>query len=474
MSQTFKHDVLLRLVKIANVILITIPFALSWFLYYSERMYFRTFYRKGNWVIILLFLILYVIFGKVYDAFLVSFNRISEMIYSQSLAAFIADALMFVVISLLTRRMPNLLPIMLALFVQILLSMCWCFLANQWYFRAFVPKRTLIVYDMREGIEKLIEDYGLEGKFDIQKTVTAEECLANDLKDISDSKTEVVYLCGVHSHDRNTILKYCISNGITAYVIPRIGDVIMSGARKMHMFHLPVQRVERYHPGFEYAVIKRIFDILLSLLALVILSPVYLITAIAIKAEDGGPILYRQIRLTKNGRLFQIMKFRSMRVGAEKDGVARLSTGEQDDRITKVGHFIRSVRIDELPQLINILRGEMSIVGPRPERPEIAKEYEKELPEFSLRLQVKAGLTGLAQVFGKYNSSPYDKLMMDLMYIANASILQDLRIMIATVKILFLPESTEGVDVGQVTALDYENEANRTEKWEKRDEHWVD
>ena len=218
---------------------------------------------------------------------------------------------------------------------------------------------------MREGIEKLIEDYGLEGKFDIQKTVTAEECLANDLKDISDSKAEVVYLCGVHSHDRNTILKYCISNGITAYVIPRIGDVIMSGARKMHMFHLPVQRVERYHPGFEYAVIKRIFDILLSLLALVILSPVYLITAIAIKAEDGGPILYRQIRLTKNGRLFQIMKFRSMRVGAEKDGVARLSTGEQDDRITKVGHFIRSVRIDELPQLINILRGEMSIVGPR-------------------------------------------------------------------------------------------------------------
>lgn len=453
MSQTFKHDVLLRGVKIANVILITIPFAVSWFLYYSERMYLRTFYRKGNWVIILLFLILYVIFGKVYDAFLVSFNRISEMIYSQSLAAFIADALMFVVISLLTRRMPSLLPILLVFLAQILLSACWCYLANRWYFRAFVPKRTIIVYDMREGIEKLIEDYGLEGKFDIQKSITAEDCLANDLKEISDSKAEVVYLCGVHSHDRNIILKYCITNGITAYVIPRIGDVIMSGARKMHMFHLPVQRVERYHPGFEFAVIKRIFDILLSLVALVILSPVYLITAIAIKAEDGGPILYRQTRLTKNGRLFQIMKFRSMRVDAEKDGVARLSTGEQDNRITRVGRFIRAVRIDELPQLINILKGEMSIVGPRPERPEIAAEYEKELPEFNLRLQVKAGLTGLAQVFGKYNSSPYDKLMMDLMYISNASVLQDLRIIMATVKILFISDSTEGVESGKKTAL---------------------
>ena len=463
MSQIFKHDVLLKTVKTVNVILITIPFTLSWFLYYSERMYFRTFYRKGNWVIILLFLVLYVIFGKVYDAFLVSFNRLSEMIYSQSLAAFIADALMFVVISLLMRRLPSLLPMILVLLAQILLSACWSFLANHWYFHTFVPKRTLIIYDMREGMDKLIENYGLRGKFEIQKTITVEECLADELKVISDSQAEVVYLCGVHSHDRNIILKYCITNGITAYVIPRIGDVIMSGGRKMHMFHLPVQRVERYHPGFEYAVIKRAFDILLSLVALVILSPVYLITAIAIKAEDGGPVLYKQTRLTKNGRLFKIMKFRSMRVDAEKDGVARLSTGEKDDRITKVGRFIRMVRIDELPQLINILKGEMSIVGPRPERPEIAAEYEKELPEFSLRLQVTAGLTGLAQVFGKYNTSSYDKLMMDLMYIANASILQDLRIMIATVKILFLPESTEGVAVGATTAMDYENAADSTE-----------
>ena len=125
---------------------------------------------------------------------------------------------------------------------------------------------------------------------------------------------------------------------------------------------------------------------------------------------------------------------------AEKDGVARLSTGENDDRITPIGHFIRSCRIDELPQLINILKGDMTIVGPRPERPEIAAEYEKEIPEFALRLQVKAGLTGYAQIYGKYNTTPYDKLLMDLQYIAKPSLAEDLKIMFATVKILFLPE----------------------------------
>lgn len=138
---------------------------------------------------------------------------------------------------------------------------------------------------------------------------------------------------------------------------------------------------------------------------------------------------------------------------AEKDGVARLSTGEKDDRITRVGRFIRACRMDELPQLFNILRGDMSIVGPRPERPEIAEQYEKELPEFRLRLQCKCGLTGLAQYAGKYNSTPYDKLLMDLMYIAKPSLAEDFRICLATVKILFMKESTEGVEEGSMTAM---------------------
>ena len=179
--------------------------------------------------------------------------------------------------------------------------------------------------------------------------------------------------------------------------------------------------------------------------------------SIAIKAYDGGPVFYKQCRLTKDGKTFMVHKFRSMKVDAEKDGVARLSTGDKDDRVTPIGHFIRKVRLDELPQLLDILKGDMSIVGPRPERPEIAAQYEKELPEFALRLQAKAGLTGYAQVYGKYNTTPYDKLQMDLMYIAKPSFIEDLRIIFATIKILFMPESTEGISEGQTTAMSGEN-----------------
>lgn len=202
-----------------------------------------------------------------------------------------------------------------------------------------------------------------------------------------------------------------------------------------------------------YVAGKRLADLLLGLVGLVLTSPFMLLTALAIKLYDGGPVLFRQTRLTKDGREFQILKFRSMRVDAEKDGVARLAAKE-DDRITPVGRVIRACRLDELPQIINILRGDMSLVGPRPERPEIADQYDEQIPEFSLRLQVKAGLTGYAQVYGKYNTEPYDKLQMDLMYIAQQSFVTDLKIIFATIKILFVPESTEGVDQGQTTAMD--------------------
>ena len=193
-------------------------------------------------------------------------------------------------------------------------------------------------------------------------------------------------------------------------------------------------------------------------LALLLLSPLMLVTALAIHFYDGGPVFYRQTRLTKDGKTFRILKFRSMRVDAEKDGVARLSSGEHDERITPVGRVIRKLRLDELPQLWNIFVGEMSVVGPRPERPEIAEEYYKKIPDFRLRLQVKAGLTGYAQVYGKYNIDPYEKLEFDLLYINNMSILMDLQLCFATFAILFSSESTEGVDPGAVNALDYEAE----------------
>ena len=444
----FKHDLILRIIKIMDAVLMTVPFALCWYLYYAKHIA-SPFYAKGDYLVVALFFVLFVIFGRVYDAFLMSMQRISEIVYAQFLAAAVSDFIMYIVIWLLSKHLPNILPGVAALIGQVVLAAVWAYNAHHAYFKIFPPQVTAVIYDTRHGMEKLIGKYGLDTKYKVVLTATADECIAN-LAMLDGVST--VFMSGIHSHDRNVILKYCVENNIGIFVIPRIGDTIMSGAYPMHMFHLPMLKVGRYHPQPEYLFIKRLLDIVISAVALVVLSPIFLVTAIAIKVTDHGPVFYKQIRLTKDGKEFGILKFRSMRVDAEKDGVARLSSGEHDDRITPVGRVIRACRIDELPQLLNILRGEVSIVGPRPERPEIAAQYCEEMPEFSLRLQAKAGLTGYAQIYGKYNTTPYDKLVMDLMYIAHPSIVEDLKIMFATVKILFMPESTEGVAEGQTTA----------------------
>lgn len=443
-----KHDLGLRAMKVLNVALITASFTVSWYLYYAPRTY-SPFFNKGNWAIVALFAVIYITYCKVYDALIISINQTSEVVYSQTLAIGIADAILYVVTFLLTKFVPNPLPILLTFLCQLILAGIWTLAARRWYFKVFPPKRTAVIYDKRPGLEMLVSEYGLRRKFDILETASVTEYLKNPK--ILDGM-EVVFLSGIHSHERNIILKRCIQDGIGIYVIPRIGDTIMSGAKQMHMLHLPILNVEWQNPPAEYLIVKRTMDIVITGIALIIASPFMLITAIAIKAEDGGPVFYKQKRLTKGGREFYVFKFRSMRVDAEKDGVARLSAGDNDDRITHVGRVIRKCRIDELPQLFNILGGSMTIVGPRPERPEIAAQYMEELPEFVLRLKGKAGLTGYAQVYGKYNTEPYDKLQMDLMYLAHPSIVEDLRIMFTTVKILFMPESTEGIAIGQTTA----------------------
>ena len=446
--QKIKHDVGLRIVKILSVVLVTVPIALCWYLYFADSIVYP-YFNRGNCVVIALFVVVYVMFARIYDAFTISLHKVSEIAYSQCLAILVADAFMFVVLWLLNHYFPNLLPCLMAMVAQMILASVWAWCAQKWYYKSFPPVKTAVIYDGKQNISSLMQSYGLEKKFDVQLIRDVSDCLEE--LDIL-KKYEAVFICGVRSHERNIILKKCMIHDVCVYILPRIGDVIMGGAKHIHLFHLPVFRVDRWNPHPEYKMIKRLFDILVSSIVLVIASPIMLITAIAIKATDGGPVFYRQNRLTRNGKIFQILKFRSMRMDAEKDGVARLSTGDKDERITSVGRIIRKVRIDELPQLLNILSGNMSVVGPRPERPEIAAQYEEKLPEFCLRLQVKAGLTGYAQIYGKYNTTPYDKLQMDLMYIANPSFIEDLKIVFATIKILFVPGSTEGIVEGQTTA----------------------
>ena len=441
---------ILRLMKVFDPVLVAALFGITWFEFYAQTMYLEPFYRRGNYALILLYLVIYAYLAHIYDGFNVSTSKKNEIILSQTLSLLLTNALAYLIIFMLARHIPNPIPLLIMFAAQIIISILWTLVVSKWYFSAFQRKKTTIIFDERLGLDVLIEKYGLTAEFEIIKTIHCKDVLGS-FKTLDDS--EVVFFSGVHSHERNAILKYCITNNITCYIIPRIGDVLMHGARKIHMLRVPMLMVQRYNPNIEYALLKRLMDIVISLICIIVFSPIMLIISIAIKAHDGGPVIYSQTRATKDGKLFKMLKFRSMIVNAESDGVARLSTGETDNRITPVGKIIRRYRLDELPQVFNVLVGHMSIIGPRPERPEIIQEYVKTIPEYSLRLQSKAGMTGYAQLYGKYNSTPYDKLQLDLFYTINPSLIEDFRIIIATIKILFIKDSTDGIEDGQTNAL---------------------
>lgn len=431
-------------VKMVNIVLLMIPFLICWTLYYEPRTTTVGSKQVSVLVMIIFFLICYY-FGQRLDCFRVSILQIRDVIFGEVLATMITDIIMYILIWMLSIHLPNLIPGLITWGGQCVIGVIWAYVMHQSYFFTHPPLRTIVIYDERMGMENLIHTYGLEKRFNI-KTVYPVESIMDKLEVMEEF--DAAFLCGIHSRERNIILKHCVNHKIKLFMIPRIADVMMRGSEQIHMLHLPILKNQRYKPSIEYLIIKRTMDIVVSGIATIVLSPLFLITAIAVKS-DGGPAFYRQKRLTKDGKVFEILKFRSMRVDAEKYSGAVLSAGENDPRITKVGRIIRACRLDELPQLLNILKGDMSLVGPRPERPELQKEIEKEVPEFGLRLQAKAGLTGYAQVYGKYNTTFYDKLLMDLMYISKPSILEDLTIMLATVKILTSKESTEGVGEGK-------------------------
>ena len=425
----------MRSLKSLNVLITTLLFALGWNLFYAPELG-RLQFAEYIAVVALLYLVAVIMLNRIYNAMMVGSYRVSQLIYSQTLTAILLAALAYLVVVIINLHFENPLPLLCVLVGQIIWSILWTVFANKLYFVLNQPKKTAIVYCHEEELRKFNEIKHFNRKFQVVKYVEG---------------AEVIFLADLNMDVRNAVVKHCIKNNMQCYILPHVGDVITAGAEHMQMFSVPIMRIQKSNPHIEYLLLKRMFDIFAACMGILVTSPFMLITAIAIKLYDGGPALYKQVRLTKDGKEFKILKFRSMRTDAEKNG-AQLST-KNDDRITPVGKIIRKIRFDELPQLFNILKGDMTIVGPRPERPEIAAQYEEEIPSFGLRLQVKAGLTGYAQIYGRYNTEPYDKLKMDLMYINNMSAIEDLRLMLATVKVLFLPESTEGIEESQVTAL---------------------
>lgn len=445
----YKKTILL-VFSLISVALMAVVFAFFWYRIYWDTMYFFHFYRRGNWAMVGLYAILVYFFSTMYGALRIGQLRRMEVVLSQFLATFLANLVMYIVICLLAFGLVNPGYLLLMQCIDCLIAVLWTIFVTFFYNRLFQPWKILLIYGDRPAAELVNKLETRRDKYAIYGAIHAHaglEAIAEKVKDY-----QAVLIGDIAAETRNEILKYCYGNGIRAYVMPKISDIILMGGDKIHVFDTPFLLSKGYSLSFDQRFWKRVIDLVIAVPVFILASPFMLLTSIAIKLCDGGPVLYKQIRCTKDNKEFEILKFRSMVVDAEKEGEAVLAK-EHDERITPVGKVIRATRLDELPQLFNVLRGEMSLVGPRPERPEIIAEYEEEMPEFAFRTRVKAGVTGFAQIYGKYNTVPYDKLKLDLFYIENYSLWTDLKLILMTVKTMMRKDSTEGIDENQTTGL---------------------
>ena len=333
---------------------------------------------------------------------------------------------------------------MLMLMVSGTVIVLVCVIFYTWlYHRIYVPKNMAMILGNDDAVTLKFKMETRPDKYQVGKLIPVEDGFEAICKEIV--KYDAVIINDVPAEIRNDILKFCYRHQIRSYVTPKLTDIIVRGATSITLFDTPLLLVKGNGLTPSQQLIKRIMDLLICLPVAVIALPFMLLAALAIKIEDGGPVFFKQERATLGGDTFEILKFRSMVVNADQIGNQAGATSN-DPRITKVGKFIRATRIDELPQLLNIIRGDMSIVGPRPERVEHMEKYGKEVPEFDFRTKVKGGLTGFAQIYGKYNTSPYDKLRLDLMYIENYSFILDIKLILMTIRIILSKDSTEGFD----------------------------
>ena len=412
-----------------------------WVTYYNRLLEFP-FWRRGNWLMIAVYAVLLIFFEQMYGGFKVGFYKKWNVIYSQILALVIVNVITYLQIALIDKRFHSLTLMGGILVTEIIVAVIWAFAFQFIYSRLFPRRHMLLVYGERPIFHLMQKISTREDKYQICNIIHYEEGV-DEIMRLAD-QYDAIIIGDIPAHERNQLLKRCFGQGIRTYTVPKISDIINRSSDDLNLFDTPLLLSRNEDLKIEQLFAKRMMDVVCSFFGLLISSPFFLIIAFLIKATDRGPVFYKQIRLTRNGKEFEIYKFRTMIQDAEKDGHARLAS-EHDDRILPVGRFLRATRLDELPQLINVLKGEMSMVGPRPERPELAAEIEKELPEFPYRLKVKAGLTGYAQIYGKYNMTAYDKLKLDLTYIRNYSFFLDLKLMIMTPKIMLMKESTEGV-----------------------------
>lgn len=433
----FRKSIMLA-VKLLLVFAMLFSFISIWRNFYS----FSMFDTMGNLLIVVSYIAILVTFNALYGGFRIGIYRLHEIIYSQSLALIFTNFIVYLELCLLTRAYVPIQPIFWALFLQIGITVLGVYCANTVYFKLYPARKMIAVFEDEASGGSLIRKMAkIPERFEVSRGVSLLRYSVDEIKALINDYDGVI-ICDISNVVKYDILRYCYAKMKRVYVLPSSTDIIVGSSYHIQIFDTPVLMCRNRGLTIEQEGIKRIFDVAFALLGIIVSSPLMVIIALAIKICDGGTILFKQNRITKNGKIFNVLKFRSMIENADANGAKKAT--DNDDRITPVGRIIRPLRLDELPQLFNILFGTMSFVGPRPERIENVYEYTNRFPDFDLRHRVKAGLTGFAQIYGKYNTSPEDKLKMDLIYIERYSFLLDIKLILMTVKILFMRESTEG------------------------------
>ena len=410
------------------------------------------FLNKGNLLIEIIYALLSFSFIMMLGGFGFGRGRKSALLIGQTVAMLMTNVIALGITTLVIGRV---------LFIQYILSQ---YLMIMLINTAELFVYTIIVTDLYRRIFPPFELLQIYGKY--QNTLPHKMNLRDDKYHIDASisyteELEEVFACidrydavlinDIPSEVKNKILKYSFDRDKRVYFTPKISDILVKYSAEVNVVDTPLYLCRNLGMSLPQRFVKRIIDIVLSSIGIVIASPIMLAVAIAIRLYDHGPAIYKQVRCTRDQREFKMYKFRSMVQNAEKDGKARLAA-ENDDRITPVGRFIRATRLDELPQLFNIFMGDMSIVGPRPERPQLIREYQSTIPEFAYRTHVKAGLTGYAQVYGRYNTTSYDKLKLDIIYVQRQSLALDLQLILMTICVVFMKDSTQGLEEGATNA----------------------
>lgn len=441
--------------KLFIVFLQTGIYGWLWYNHYKDMMPVE-YWRRGNWVIVGLYGLFIMVFSRAFGALKVGYLKTWDIMYSQMLTILCVNGVTYLQLSLINgdwKFLQNSQPMFLLCLIDFVIVWIWALFMRWIYAIIYPPHEMLLIYGDISPTSIIRKLESRKDKYHIKEKMALNEGVDNILERILEY--DAVLVGDIPVHDRNTFIKYCFEKNIRCYGIPKITDIMIRNSESIDLFDSPLLLFRNNGLTYRQMFVKRAMDIAISLIGIILSSPIMLLIAAAIKLYDHGPVFYRQKRQTINEKEFDILKFRSMVVDSERQG-ARLAQ-KDDDRITPVGRVIRRLHFDELPQLFNILMGDMAFVGPRPERKEITEEYSKVIPEFPLRLKVKAGLTGYAQVYGQYNTEPYDKLKMDLDYITNYSVWLDIKLIILTVKILFQKEKSAGVEDAQKTALKKKN-----------------